>query len=265
MNIYFRELKAHRKSLIIWSVGMIFLIAASMGKYSAGAGVIGGGFNEMMAKMPKSLQNLFGVGVFDLSKALDYFGVMFLYLALVATAHAAMLGAGIISKEERDKTVEFLLVKPVSRSQIITAKLFSALTILLVFNLVTYITSYSMLIYYSKSEPFSYGLFKLMLALFALQLLFAALGTFLAACLKRPKLAASAATGVLMVTFIIYILAELAPDLKLLRFATPYKYFDAKELLKGGYSAVYPIITLVLIALLIWGTYHFFKKRDMKI
>ena len=34
----------------------------------------------------------------------------------------------MISKEERDKTVEFLMVKPVSRSSIITSKIMASLT-----------------------------------------------------------------------------------------------------------------------------------------
>ena len=41
----------------------------------------------------------------------------------MATVHAAMLGADIISKEERDKTAEFLFVKPISRNKIIISKL----------------------------------------------------------------------------------------------------------------------------------------------
>ena len=103
MNIYRRELRAHRKSIIIWSISMFLLIAAAMTKYSAALGAGAESFNEIMAQMPKSLQCLFGVGVFDLSNVLDYFGVMFIYIALMAGVHAAMLGAGIISKEDDAK------------------------------------------------------------------------------------------------------------------------------------------------------------------
>lgn len=264
MNIYIRELKAHRKSLIIWCAAMIFLIIASMGKYSAGAGAGAGSFNEIMGKMPESLQNLFGVGVFDLSKALDYIGVLFLYIALVAVIHAAMLGSGIISKEEQDKTVEFLMTKPVSRQQIITSKLLSALTIILVLNVVTYVTTFSMLSYFSKDEPFAANLFKLMLALFALQLLFTALGAFCAALISRPKLSSAIATGILMLMFMLSIIVDIAGNVDFLRFYTLFKYYDAKDILKRGYDIVYPIISVVLLVVLTSGTYYFYKKRDLR-
>ena len=58
----------------------------------------------------------------------------------MATIHAAMLGATIIAKEERDKTSEFLFAKPVLRSTIITAKLLAAFVNIVVFNLITFIS-----------------------------------------------------------------------------------------------------------------------------
>ena len=63
---------------------------------------------------------LLGFSDLDLSKVSGYYGMLFIYLLLMATIHAAMLGATIIAKEERDKTSEFLFVKPVSRSKVIT-------------------------------------------------------------------------------------------------------------------------------------------------
>ena len=35
MNVFIVEMKAHRKSLIIWAFGIIFMVAAGMGKYVA--------------------------------------------------------------------------------------------------------------------------------------------------------------------------------------------------------------------------------------
>ena len=155
MNIYMRELKAHRKSLLIWSIGMFFLVVAGMGKYSAGAATGGNSMNEIMLQMPKSLQSLFGVGIFDLTIALDFFAILFVYILFMAAMQTVMLGSGIISKEERDKTAEFLLVKPISRTKILTAKLLAAVTILLIFWAVTYVSSYGILSYYSKDAEFA--------------------------------------------------------------------------------------------------------------
>ena len=111
--------------------------------------------NELFAQMPKSMQTIFGIGTFDLSKASGYYGMLFLYLLLMATIHAAMLGADIISKEERDKTSEFLLVKPISRNKIITSKLLAALINIIIFNIITLVSSIIIVGKYSKGEAVS--------------------------------------------------------------------------------------------------------------
>ncbi|CAM5207458.1 ABC transporter OS=Lysinibacillus sphaericus OX=1421 GN=LYSIN_01899 PE=4 SV=1 [Lysinibacillus sphaericus] len=116
MNIFLKELKSHRKSLIFWSIGVFLMVASGMTKYEAYSSS-GQSINKLMADMPKSLRAVLGFNDLDLTKASGYYGMLFLYLVLMATIHAVMLGATIIAKEERDKTSEFLFVKPVSRSK----------------------------------------------------------------------------------------------------------------------------------------------------
>jgi len=265
MNIYKRELRAHIKSLAVWCAGMIFLVAAGMGKYSAGAAAGADSMNALMKDMPESLQNLFGVGVFNLSAALEFYAVTYLYIALLLGVHAVMLGSGIISKEERDKTSEFLLVKPVSRFSILTRKLIAAVTILLIFWLVTYAVSYGMISYYAKGADFSLGLFKLMASGGAIQLLFLSLGAFFAGVFKNPKKSTAAGTGVLLAMFLLSVIADIVAKADFLKYFSFFKYYDAKDILVRGYSPVYPLISVILFAALLYGTYYFYRRRDMKI
>ena len=140
MNIFLKEMKSHRKSLIFWSIGVFLMVASGMVKYES-LSSSGQPMNEMLAGMPKSMLALLGIGDFDISTATGYYGLLFIYLLLMATIHAAMLGATIIAKEERDKTSEFLFVKPVSRNRVITAKLLAAFVNILILNLVTFVSS----------------------------------------------------------------------------------------------------------------------------
>lgn len=265
MNIYKREIRSHMKSLLIWCGSMALLIVGGMGKYSAGAAAGAGTMNDLMKEMPESLQNLFGVGVFDLSVALDFFGVTYVYIALIMAVHAVMLGSGIISKEERDKTAEFLLVKPVSRSHIITSKLLAGATLLAVFWAVTYAVSFGMLSYYSKGADFSGGLLKLMAAAACVQILFLSLGAFFAGLFQNPRLSTAAGTAVLLAMFLLAVIADIIEKANFLKYFSFFKYYDAKDLLKRGYSPVYPVISAVLCVVFIVGAYYFYKRRDMKI
>lgn len=263
MNIYLRELRAHRKSLIIWCVCIVLFVASGMGKYTA---IYSGGSTseELIASMPKSLRALMGGGYFDLGKPVQYFGAIMIYLLLMATIHAVMLGSGIISKEERDKTVEFLMVKPISRTRIITAKLLAAVTNIVIFNLATLLSSLGIVGKYTKGEAFVGDISKLMLGMFFLQLLFMAIGVAFAAAGRNPKAAGGISTSILLLTFLISMVIDMNENLENLKYITPFKYFDARMLLLGdGFSAGFVLLTFALIAGLTALTYIRYNKRDL--
>jgi len=152
MNIVLRELRANLKSLIIWSVSMVFLIAVGMVKYS-GIAAVGQSANELFNQMPAAMKSILGMNYLDLTSISGYYGMFFLYFLLLGGTHAVMLGATIISKEERDKTADFIFVKPIARSRVITAKLIAVLINLVIFNLVTLLASVFFVAMYNKGEP----------------------------------------------------------------------------------------------------------------
>ena len=265
MNVFKREMKANRKALIIWCIGVFLMIVSGMGKY-AGMSASGQSINDLLAQMPRSLKSIMGMGTFDLSTATGYYGMLFFYLAMMATIHAAMLGANIIAKEERDKTAEFLFVKPISRGKIITSKLLASFVNLLILNLITLVTSILMVQSYSKGEAVSGDIIKLMVGMFILQLIFLFIGTAIAAISKQPKTASSLATGILLLTFILSIAIDMSSRIDNLKYLTPFKYFDAKNLIYArGFEPIYVILSIVIIAVLFWATYVFYSGRDLNV
>lgn len=156
---------------------MFYIVAASMWKfgteYSSNQSL-----NELVTRLPAAVRVLLGMrGSFDLSTASGYYGLCYYYLIVMATIHASILGAGIISKEERDKTTEFLVAKPVSRTQIITAKLLAGFSGIVIFNLVTAISSITMVGYFNHGETLTGEITILMIGMFILQLIFMLVGT----------------------------------------------------------------------------------------
>lgn len=264
MNIFWRELKYSRKSMIWWSVGIFFMVVSGMSKFG-NMEKSGQSVNELLRSMPKSLQAIFGITSLDLSTALGYYGMLFSYLVLMATIHAVMLGANMIAKEERDKTSEFLMVKPVSRVKIISAKLAASVVLLIIFNFVTYGFSVAMVKHYDAGADLG-EVGKLMIALFLLQFLFLTVGMVMAATSKRPRSATSIATGLLLITYILSIVIELNSKLEALKYVTPFKYFEAKHLLgSGGFEAGFVGLTVVIIVGGLVLTYVLYRKRDLRI
>lgn len=265
MNIFFKEMKANRKSLIIWSIAVILLIAGGMGKYAAFSAT-GQSVAIIIAQLPGSIQAILGTGSFDLSKASGYYGVLFLYLALMAAVHAAILGSTIISKEERDRTSEFLFVKPVSRNKIITSKLIAALTNIIIFNLVTLAFSIITVGYYSRGEDVTADILKLSLGLFFLQLIFLFIGTGTAAISRKPNTTPSTAAGILLIAFVLNVVVDLDKKMSFLKFLTPFKYFNARDLMYGGkFEPVFLVLSVLIIAAASAVTYVFYQRRDLTV
>ena len=125
MNIFIRELRANLKSLVTWSFIIMLLILMSVAKFSAFAG--DPELLKMLDSMPPALLDALSMRGFNLTTLSGFYGVMFIYFGLMSAIASAMWGSDMISKEERDKTVEFSLVLPVSRSRVITAKALAAL------------------------------------------------------------------------------------------------------------------------------------------
>lgn len=106
----------------------------------------------------------------------------------MVTIHASMLGANIISKEERDKTTEFLMVKPISRTKILTSKLLAALANVLILNLVTLVLSIAIVGKYSHGEAVTSEIQMLTVGMLILQAIFLFIGSGIAAISKTRRI-----------------------------------------------------------------------------
>ena len=264
LNIFKRELKDNFKSFLIWALGIIFMIAGGMSKYSA-ASESGQSMNELMAKMPRYIQSLFGIGSFDLSLATGFYGVLYLYLVIMAVIHASLLGATIISNEERDKTSEFLYSKPISRRFIITQKVLAGALLILLLNGVTLFSSLAIVNMVSKGENGAFLIIPLMLGLLILQLLFYSLGLGTSSIRSNPKTAPSVVSGLLLFFFFLYKLIDLTPKLDLLKYFTPFAYFDAQRIMRSGINPEYVILSVLIIITMVITSYVFYGKRDLTI
>lgn len=265
MNIVLRELRANLKALIIWSCSMVFLIYAGMVKYS-GFAAAGQDVNQLMSQIPEAVRRILGMNGLDLTTASGFYAVFYVYFMLLVGVHAVMLGAVIISKEERDKTADFLFVKPIHRSKVITAKLAAALINIIVLNLVAWVSSILFVDMYNKGEPINDQIARLMLALFIIQVIFLAVGAGIAAFARNTKKATSIATAVLLAAFTLSIAMDLSNKIDFLRFLTPFKYFGTTQIVKEGtIDIMYLLLSAVIIIACTIATYMVYKKRDIHI
>ena len=97
MNMFLREMKAHRTGLIWWSLGMVALVSSGMAKYAAYE-TAGQSIVAIFETLPKAVLVVFGMQGFDLTKASGFYGVLFLY---VITERREVILAEVVFLEAR--------------------------------------------------------------------------------------------------------------------------------------------------------------------
>ncbi len=243
---------------------MVFLIASGMAKYATYS-QSDVSISDIVGSLPQSIQAVFGMTGLDLSTASGYYGVLFAYIVLMLTIHAVLLGSGIISKEERDRTSEFLLVKPISRPRIISAKILAGLVNVFAFSIITAISSLYFVSSIGKVSIAS-DILLLMPGMVILQLLFFFVGTSVAAFVSRPRTATSIAGTILLVTYVFTYLVNLSKDFDFLKYFSPFKYFDAATVMSASRLDLgYVVISLVIITFCITMTYKAYVSRDIQV
>jgi ABC-2 type transport system permease protein len=264
MNIFLRELKANFKSLLIWAFIVLLFAVIGFAKFSAYYGN-----PELLAilnDMPAALVEAMNLNAFNLTTVVGFYGLMFSYFALILSIAAAMWGSDIISKEERDKTVEFSLTLPVTRARLVTAKSLAAL----VNCILLLLTAWGAILYgassYAPESGFNSYVAISMLALFIMELIFLAVGIFLGCAMKQYKRVGSIAVSLLLGTYILSIMAGLDKHLDFLHYFTPFSYFNPSAILRtSSLDLTYVLLSAGIIAAAMAGAYLSYSRRDLYI
>lgn len=264
MRIYFRELKANFKSLLIY-IGITALFAvigfAKFSGYAENPELL-----EVLDAMPQAMLESFNMNAFNLTTVVGFFGVMYAFVALILGIAAVMWGSDIISKEERDKTVEFALTLPVKRSTLITAKTAAAFTNCLLLALATWGLNWISAGTYNPDQEFYRFLNQGMLALVLLQIIFLSIGIFLGSAMKQHKRAGSVAISILLGTYFLSVIVGLKEEWDFLKYLSPFKYFDPSLILhESRVEPVYLWISLGIILVSLAGAYITYSRRDLYI
>jgi ABC-2 type transport system permease protein len=262
MNMFLHELKSYKKSTFIWTCSLsamvILFFLALFPTFSKDAGEI----KKLLEGYPEAVIKAFGLTV-DISSLLGFYSYVFMFVLLCGAIQAMNLGISIISKEVRQKTADFLLTKPVTRKQIITSKLLAALTSLIITNVV-YLTVSSFIAQAVKNEPFSLKIFIMIsITLFFIQLIFMSLGVIVSVVFPKIKSVISVSLATVFGFFIISMFDSVIED-EMLRYITPFKYFDTVYIISNGaYETPFIILGIVFIIVSISASYFIYSRKDI--
>lgn len=230
-NLFSREMRRNGLSLVVWSVIISALISVTMSVYPTfmeNQSKIAG----MLSIIPKGALQFKGISNFDdlLSVIGFYAANNIIYMMLLGSIFAIVLSSNILLKEEYNKTAEYLLTRPVTRSEVFLTKASLLLINILILNLVTSVTGFIWL-EVLKREPFNAKVF-LILSIYTLLLncYFGALGLLISTFIKRARPITAFSIGLVLILYFIYTLSKITESASKLGYISPFRFADVNAL-----------------------------------
>jgi ABC-2 type transport system permease protein len=223
-------------------------------------------FEEFLTMYPEGFLKAFGMDRLNLTDAMGWFALeAYLMTILFGSMFAVILSSSMLAKEEDEKTIEFLLAKPITRNFVVTSKLLAFVVYLLAFNagvgVVTFIGFELFAEEYSRME-----LLRLTIAPFLAHLSFASIGFFLSLFFTRKKSSYSVGIGLVLLIYFLNMMANMTDKVEFFRYISPFYYMDAADIIvDGSINPLHALILLTVSALAIGATYLLYNRRDITI
>jgi ABC-2 type transport system permease protein len=264
-NLFLKEMRRNVISLLIWMIIIILLISVTMSVYRTflenQSKILG-----MMSLVPKGALQFKGISNFnDLLSVLGFYAANnVIYMMVLGSIFAIVLGSNILLKEEYNKTAEYLLTRPLTRGEIFFSKLAVVFLYVFLLNMVTALAGF-ICMELVQNGPFSIKAF-LILSLYTLLLniLFSAIGIFLSTLVKRPKPITTFSIGLVLIFYFIYTLSKITESAAKIGYLSPFKYVNMDVLnpfygIDSRHLLYFTGISLLLIGL----SYRLYIRKDI--
>ena len=262
-NIFGHEFRIRLKSVLIWSLSLAFLIAfffAMFPIFADQAALM----NEFLARYPQELRSAFGMDKVDLATVLGFYSFVFIFVQLCLAIQASNYGFGLVSIEESELTADFLLSKPVSRTQVLTSKLLAALTSLTITNLVVWVTSFVAITLFRGEHEYEAGtLILVLLSIVIFQLFFLSVGLVISLLVKRVRSVTPYGLGLGFGMYVLNAFSGIFGDIKL-ELITPFKHLDSAYIVQNGaYDPPLVLLNAAVTLVALTASYWRYTRRDI--
>jgi ABC-2 type transport system permease protein len=264
-NLFLKEMKKNAISFIVWMIAITLLISLTMAVYRTfvenQSKILG-----MMSLVPKGALQFKGISNFnDLLSVLGFYSVNnIIYMMVLGSIFAIVLASNILLKEEYNKTAEYLLTRPLTRSEIFFSKLAVILLYIFLLNLVTALAGFiSMEVV--KTGPFSIRAFIILsMNTLLLNILFGAIGLFLSTLVKKPKPITTFSIGLVLIFYFIYTLSKITESASKIGYLSPFKFVNMDVINPEYKLEFWHFLYFIGISLLLIGlSYRLYNRKDI--
>ncbi|OGD74592.1 MAG: hypothetical protein A2Y64_09515 [Candidatus Coatesbacteria bacterium RBG_13_66_14] len=266
-NVFFMELRRHRRVILIWCAVLLVLNAFMMFFYPI---VIESGVFQQMDSFfsnPffKGMMTTFGVDLENMTSPLGYYVTYnAVYTMLLGSLVAILLGGRLVAREEKEKTAEFLLTKPVTRGEVLNSKMAALAVLVTGLNVVVVLAGFIMLEIFSDA-PYDVGAFlTVSWQTWLLTLAFGAVGFLVAALAKRARAVTGASLGIVLGFYIVSGLSRISESTRAIGFISPFRFVQTDIVAgapDGGWWRAAYFIGLAAVCVLV--SHIVYRRKDI--
>ena len=259
-TILTKTLYEKRWMMLSWSIGVMAMALLMMAFYHSFSG---GGFDDILKNLPKSVQGLVG-DLASLKTVPGYVAqeVFALRIPLLTLIMGATLFSALLAGDEGDGTLQTLLAQPVTRLRLFGEKYLAGLVISLVICGAAIVGVLVGLLLIREQMSFV-RLLQAVVGVWLLTLTFGTLGFAVGAVTGKRGLAGSV-SGLL--TFSSYLISSFVTSVAWLapveKFSL-FHYYNHPAIASYGLRASSVLVMLGVMAVLLLGSAIIFLKRDI--
>lgn len=260
MTLTKHELRQGWKSLAVWTASIGFFIAICVFMYPE----IGSEMDEMgeiFASMG-SFTAAFGMDRLNFGTLIGFYAIECgNILGIGGAFYAALTAANLLCKEEKERTAEFLLTNPVTRTQVVTGKLAALVLQTVVLNVICFGLAVGSIAAIGYEIPWK-DLALLHLSCFLVQLELEGICFGVSAFLRRGGMGIG--MGIAIALYFLNIVANLTDSVSFLKYITPFAYAEGADILSNGrLNLTYVGIGMAAMVIGIAAAYGRYGKKDI--
>ena len=230
MTLVRHELRQGKTPFLIWTASIGFLLVICIFLFPEMKGQMDS-VSDVFASMG-SFTQAFGMDRLNFGTLIGFYAVECgNVLGLGGAFFASLCAVGVLSKEEKDKTAEFLLTHPVSRKRIITEKLIAVLIQITALNVIIYALAIGSIAAVGEDIPWK-EISLLHFAYYLLQLELAGICFGISAFLRKGS--AGAGLGIAAMMYFLNLIANIADVADFLKYITPFGYCEGADIVSNG-------------------------------
>ena len=230
MTLVKHEWRQGQIAFAVWTAAIGFFIVICVFMYPEMKGEMEG-MTQIFASMG-SFTAAFGMNRLNFGTLTGFYAIECgNILGIGGAFYASLTAIGILAKEEKERTAEFLLTHPVRRVRILSEKLAAVFLQITGLNIISFLLAIGSVAAIGEEIPWK-ELGLLHLAYFLLQLELAGICFGISAFLRRSGLGIG--LGIATVMYFLNIIANISEKAEFLKYITPFGYAEGADIISSG-------------------------------